>query len=344
MVGCVIALGDRVIGEGFHRRLGGPHAEIHALSSCRVKPRGSTVYVTLEPCCHFGKTPPCVRALIEAGVKRVVAALKDPNPVVNGRSFRLLRQAGVEVETGLLADEARELAAPFLTATLARRPYVTGKWAQSLDGRLSVPRGDSRWITGEPARREVHRLRARVDAVLVGSNTVLADDPMLTARGVAVRRTAMRVVLDRRLRIPKGAKLVVTAGECPTLVLTSSSRSASRKATQLRKKGVEVIGVGGGQGRDRFLKGCLGVLHRRSVTNLLVEGGAEVLSAFWESGFMDEAWVFVAPIFIGGDSRGAFTGLTGSARPKRTLRPRVVQFRKVGDDVMYRLRLNQPPR
>jgi len=189
MVGCVLVRRGQVISEGYHRRFGGPHAEIAALQACQENPRGATVYVSLEPCCHQGKTPPCTEALIEAEVKRVVVAVSDPNPAVAGRGIRRLRAARLAVQTGVLAEEAGELLAPYSTRMKLGRPYVIAKWAQSLDARLATDTGDSRWISCEHSRRMVHRLRSRVDAVLVGSGTVQADDPQLTARDVSLRRT-----------------------------------------------------------------------------------------------------------------------------------------------------------
>ncbi|GAF88580.1 unnamed protein product, partial [marine sediment metagenome] len=184
MVGCVIVRNRRSIGEGYHRRFGGPHAEIEALLACTRDPQGATVYVSLEPCCHHGKTPPCTDALIAARVARVVVAARDPNPVVRGRGIRRLRTAGIDVETGVLEGEAAEVLAPYATRVRLYRPFVIAKWAQSLDGKLATRTGHSQWISCEASRRRVHRLRARVDAILVGCGTVLADDPLLTARGV----------------------------------------------------------------------------------------------------------------------------------------------------------------
>ncbi|MCH8241283.1 MAG: bifunctional diaminohydroxyphosphoribosylaminopyrimidine deaminase/5-amino-6-(5-phosphoribosylamino)uracil reductase RibD, partial [Planctomycetes bacterium] len=211
MVGCVIARKDRVIGEGWHRRFAGPHAEIEALKVCTGSLRGATAYVSLEPCCHVGKTPPCTDALIQAGIRRVVVALRDPRVHAGKNGVDLLRRAGIEVDIGTEATAAAELLAPYLTRACLHRPYVIAKWAQSLDGKLSTSSGDSRWISNESSRRFVHQVRARVDAILVGSQTVIADDPCLTARDVPLRRRAKRIVLDTHLRLPLGCRLVETA-------------------------------------------------------------------------------------------------------------------------------------
>jgi len=341
MVGCVIARGGRIIGEGYHRRFGGPHAEIEALRSCPSRVRGATVYVSLEPCCHFGKTPPCTNALIEAGVGRVVAAIKDPNPLVCGQGLRQLRKAGITVETGLLTNEAAEVLAPYLTRVRLRRPYVIAKWAQSLDGKLATAAGESKWITGEAARREAHQLRARVDAILVGSGTVIADDPLLTARGVPIRRVATRVVMDRRLRIPIGARLVQSALEFPTILFTSALRSNGKKARQLAGLGVQVVGVAA-ETAAGFIEGCLNELANREVTNLLVEGGPKVLTAFFEAGLVDEAWVFTAPMFIGGTNAPSALDASYVSKLTQATRPVLLSTRRIGTDTLHRMQITPP--
>jgi diaminohydroxyphosphoribosylaminopyrimidine deaminase/5-amino-6-(5-phosphoribosylamino)uracil reductase len=340
MVGCVIARGDRIIGEGFHRRFGGPHAEIEALRECKSNPRGATVYVTLEPCCHTGKTPPCVDALIDARVKRVVVASKDPNPAVNGRGIRRLRSAGIEVSVGVGTSEAAELLAPFATLIKLGRPYVIAKWAQSLDGRLTTPPGSSPWISCERSRRWVHRLRARVDTILVGVGTALADDPMLTARDVTVRRVATRVVLDRRLRVRESSKLVATANTTPTCLFTTRQAAQTPKAARLSRKGVEVIACGS-RGENVSLESCLRLLGKRGVTNLLIEGGPTVLTSFLRADLVDEACVFVAPRLIGPDRRRP--GVAPTTRVGARLDPVTSRTTRSGSDVLFRLRLTTPP-
>ncbi len=337
MVGCVIACDGRIIGEGYHRRFGGPHAEINALRACTSSPRGATVYVSLEPCCHHGKTPPCTDALIEARVARVVAARRDPNPVMSGRGLRQLRATNIKVETGLLADQAAEVIAPYSTRILHDRPFVIAKWAQSLDGKLATRTGDSRWISSEASRRLVHRLRARVDAILVGSGTVLKDDPRLTARGVPLRRQAVRVVLDGRLRISPTCRLVATSHETPTLAVTTTAQAKSRKADRLLEGGVEIIHCRSRAGR-LSLADCLETLARRDVTNLLVESGPTILTSFFEADLVDEAYVFTAPMLIGGRDAPSPLGGRGAGRIDTAIRPRSVQIRRVGSDMLHRIR------
>lgn len=298
MVGCVMVRNGRIIGEGYHRWFGGPHAEIEALRACNANPCGATAYVTLEPCSHFGKTPPCVDALVEAGVARVVTPLCDPNPLVNGSGVRGLRRAGIEVEVGVLADEAAELLAPFLTRVRLERPYVIAKWAESADGLLVTPPGQSKWISCEKSRRWVHRLRARVDAIMVGAGTVSADDPMLTARDVPTRRRAMRIVVDGRLRIPETCRLVKTADQYATVVFTTRRAAHSAKAWRLQRRGVEIVACRA-RGDRIALSDMLRSPILHEVTNLLVEGGPTLLKAFFAAGMVDEADVFVAPIRTG---------------------------------------------
>ncbi len=339
MVGCVVSRNGRIIGEGYHRRFGGPHAEIEALGSCCASPRGATVYVSLEPCSHQGKTPPCTEALIEAEVARVVVAVRDPNPGVGGGGLRRLRAAGISIQDGILARESAEVLAPFLTHIRLGRPFVIAKWAQSLDGKLATHTGDSRWISCEASRRRVHRLRARVDAILVGSQTVVVDDPLLTARGVPVRRRALRVVLDGRLRISEQCRLVVTSRSVPTLAMTSSKLAKTAKAKRLMRKGVEVVACRKHRGR-LALDACLSELAGRDVTNLLVEGGPTVLTALFEAGLVDEAFVFVAPKLIGGGGAPSAVGGRGVRRVDEADTPQSVHTCRSGIDTLHRLRIS----
>lgn len=298
MVGCVITRGGRVIGEGYHHRFGGPHAEIEALRACAGSPRGATVYVTLEPCCHYGKTPPCTDALLAAGVARVVAPLKDPNLPVAGGGFARLRKAGVRVEVGMCADEAAELNAPFFKLVRARRPWVILKWAQSLDGKIATRTGDAKWISDEVCRRHAHRTRGRLDAILVGLGTVLADDPLLTCRVGRPRRIATRVVLDSSLRTPLGSQLVRTARRTPTLIFHGRQASA-RRARALVRADCELQPVALTRA-GLSLPAILDALGARQMTNILVEGGGRLLGQFFDQRLADELHVYIAPLLIGG--------------------------------------------
>ncbi len=343
MVGCVLVRRNRVIAEGWHRRFGGPHAERDALRRCVGSPAGATAYVTLEPCCHHGKTPPCTDALLEAGVSRVVAAVMDPNRPVRGRGLQTLRSAGIRVDLGVCQLEAEELNAPFFKRQRSGRPWVILKWAQSLDGKLATRTGDSQWITGPEARREAHRLRGRVDAVVVGIGTVLADDPDLTCRHVKPKRIATRVVLDGRLRIPRRAKLVQTAHDAPTLIATTRVAMRKRKtaAEWLRAAGCEVIGLPGRRGRID-LAALLDALGGREMTNVMVEGGGEVLGAFFDAKLADEALVFVASKLIGGrKGHSALAGHDFASMAEVFSFPEVAR-RRVGNDQMIGFRFPPP--
>lgn len=343
-VGCVIVRGGQIIGEGWHPRFGGPHAEVQALRACPQPPRGATVYVTLEPCCHWGKTPPCTDALIEAGVDRVVVAVRDPNPLVAGRGLRRLRHAGLRVDLGLLEAQGRALIAPFQKWMCQRRPWVIAKWAQSLDGCLARPAREERWISDRAARRHAHTVRGRVDAILVGVGTVLADDPLLTCRLIRPKRVAVRVVLDTTLRTPLDCRLVRSARRVPMLIFCGRQVALRRIRPY--------IGAGCIVEPVRTLHGLLAweqVLDRlgaRQVTNLLVEGGPRVLGTLLGQRQADEVHVYVSPLLIGAGralhvqvtdrSRmellprrpervtGPGAGLARSLRLPETLRPRRV--------------------
>lgn len=352
MVGCILVRDGRIIAEGWHRRFGGPHAEAAALNAAgEGGAAGATAYVTLEPCCHFGKTPPCADALIRAGVRRVVAGTEDPNPLVVGGGFHRLREAGIEVVAGVEGAAAKELIAPFTTRIRRGRPYVIAKWAQSLDGKLAAASGDSKWISCEASRRRVHRLRARVDAIIVGVGTVLADDPLLTARDVPVRRVAARVVLDARLRTVLSSALVRSAGAAPLIIMTSAAAAARPAAHKLAWHGVRVVSCRSRRGLIDPAD-VLARLAEDGATNVLVEGGAAVLTSFLSAGLVDEAHVYVAPLLIP-DSRGAVIGSarfrSRAAFPARgqrsgfmtiaqALRPDSIRWRRIGTDVCAQLR------
>ena len=286
MVGCVIVKDSRIIGEGFHAKYGGRHAEPAALASCNDAPQGATAYVTLEPCCHLTKqTPPCVPRLIEARIHRVVVGCLDPNPQVNGRGVAMLRDAGIVVDGPLLEAECKQLIAPFIARTVFGRPYVTLKWARTADGKIAGPGGRRMQISNEQSMQVVHRLRARCDAILVGVNTVLADDPQLTARGIGGARPLLRCVLDRRLRTPLESNLVRTARESHVIIACDPSALATPTARELQSAGVELYPV---KSIDDFLKH----LYTMKVSHLLVEPGPTLARAFFEAGLADRLWIF----------------------------------------------------
>ncbi len=303
MVGAVIVRGDRVIGRGWHRRFGGPHAEIEALRDAADRGedvRGATIYVTLEPCCHVGKTGPCTEAILAAGLGGVVAAVEDPNPAVAGKGLTRLREAGLAVEVGLLADEARELLAEYLKLRRTGRPWVICKWAQTLDGRIATRAGHSQWISSEASRQRVHQLRAVCDGILIGIGTARHDDPRLTNR-TGQGRQPTRVVLDEDLDLSAESQLARTTGEAPLLVATTQDGLDARPAhaDALRAAGAELLALPRtAHGVD--LPALLDELGRRQWTRLLVEGGSGVLGAFLGGHLADELRVFLAPRILGG--------------------------------------------
>lgn len=310
-VGCLIVRGAETIGEGWHRRFGGAHAEIEALRVAGSRARGGTLYVTLEPCCHHGKTPPCTDAIVESGVVRVVAAMRDVFPAVRGRGLEILRQAGIEVVCGVLEDQAARLLAPYAKRVTAGVPWVIAKWAMTLDGKIASRTADARWISSPPARELVHRWRGQVDAIVVGRGTVLADDPQLTARPPG-SRVPLRVALDSHAALPLTSQLVKTARQTPLMVVAGPHAPAA-KCAALEKAGAEVLHCQSEEYAGRWGE-LLAELGRRQHTNVLVEGGSQTLGTLLEQRLLDEARVFVAPRLLGG--RAAVTPVAGLGAEK----------------------------
>ena len=323
-VGAVVLQGLETISEGWHRRAGEPHAEVEALAAAGEHARGATLVVTLEPCAHHGRTPPCVDAIVASGIARVVAAHRDPDPRVDGGGFERLRAAGIEVDVGLLAEEATQLNLRWLAPRVLKRPAVTLKWAMSLDGRIASAAGESRWISGVAARRWALALREEHDAILVGVGTILADDPRLDRRLGTAGGPIVRVVLDRRLRTPAGAQLFRIPG--PVLVYTESDDTGS--VARLEAAGAAVVRLG-----SVAPEAVLGDLHRRSIASLLVEGGQQVATAFFDAGLFDRVEVIAAPILLGGAAAKAPLAGAGAALAAA---PRIgpLAARRVGGDVV----------
>jgi diaminohydroxyphosphoribosylaminopyrimidine deaminase/5-amino-6-(5-phosphoribosylamino)uracil reductase len=308
-VGCVIVKEGRVVGRGWTQPGGRPHGETEALRRAGEGAVGATAYVSLEPCCHWGQTPPCVDALIAAGIRRVVVPLEDPDPRVAGGGLRRLHEAGLEVETGLCAAEAAEVNAGFFSRLRLGRPLVTLKLGTSLDGRIATASGESQWITGPPARERAHALRAAHDAIMVGTGTALADDPQLTCRlpGLA-QRSPVRVVIDRHLRMPPSIQLIASAREVPTWVLTSLSADPLRRRA-LADGGVTVIEIDGDSNGDIDLASALAALGERGITRLLVEGGGRLAAALVRARLVDRLIWAHAPLLIGNDGVPAIADL-----------------------------------
>ncbi|MFC1672406.1 bifunctional diaminohydroxyphosphoribosylaminopyrimidine deaminase/5-amino-6-(5-phosphoribosylamino)uracil reductase RibD [Planctomycetota bacterium] len=295
-VGAVLVKDGDVIATGYHARFGGPHAEIDAIRAAGAAAEKSTLYVTLEPCSHQGKTPPCTTAIIQAGITKVVAAMQDPNPLVSGKGLHTLHNAGISVINGVLEEKARRLNAPYIKLTTTGMPYITAKWAMTLDGKIATSTNQSQWISSEESRSLVHELRGRMDAVIVGIGTVLADDPLLTARGKGPR-VPTRVILDSRARTPLDSKLLRTLSEGPVLVVTASDASG-RALENLRRAGAEVISTASAERVD--VEELLSALGLRQMTNVLLEGGKAVFGSFFDKKLVDAGKVFVSPKVFGG--------------------------------------------
>ena len=330
LVGCVVARGAEIIAEGWHRQYGGPHAEVDALTMAGGRAVGATVYVTLEPCCHFGKTPPCTKALIAAGVARVVAAMRDPFPAVAGQGAAELSASGIEVELGVLEDDARWLNAPYLKLIGSAIPWVIAKWAMTLDGKIATHSGESRWISNEESRRLVHELRGRMDAILIGSGTALADDPQLTARPAGPRQAA-RVVFDSQASLPVTSHLVQTAREVPVIVAAAASAPPENRR-RLEAAGCEVLSLTGSGHAERLAE-LLHELGRRRMTNVLAEGGGRLLGLLADVGQIDELHVFISPRVLGGAEAPSPIAGSGVLRLIDALTIENPQWRATGDDL-----------
>lgn len=310
LVGAVIVKDGRIIAEGWHRKAGTPHAEVHALHMAGDLAEGATLYVSLEPCSHYGRTGPCAKAVAESGIRRVVVAMRDPNPKVAGRGIQILKDAGIEVAEGVLEPEARRLNEVFLKWIVTGRPFIVMKMAMSLDGKIATAAGESQWITGEASRRYGHRLRDIYDGILVGIGTVLADDPSLTTR-LADRpgKNPVRIILDSHARTPLSAK-ILTDGQAQTIIAVAEDAPEDRVAA-IRTVGAEVLAVGKGK---VDLRALLAELGQREITSVLVEGGGHINDAFLRAGLVDKVHAFIAPMMIGG--REALTPVGGIGFPK----------------------------
>lgn len=329
VVGCVVVKDGRLVGIGTHLERGTPHAEVHALQMAGDKASGSTVYVTLEPCSHFGKTPPCSERLISAGVERVVIATEDPNPLVAGKGIELLQNAGIQVEAGVLRDRASRLNAPFMKYITTGKPYVTLKTASTLDGKIASKTGDSKWISNEEARRRVHTLRHRHQAIMVGVSTVIADDPQLTTRLPVKGINPIRIVVDSRLTIPLESQMLHDSA-APTMILTTELGDPQKK-TELQRLGIEVIVCGDGPRVD--LKLAMDTLGQREIGSILLEGGGTLNGAMLEEGLVDRVVLFIAPKIVGGLAAPSSFNFSGAERMSDAVTLSDVQFEQLGDNV-----------
>jgi diaminohydroxyphosphoribosylaminopyrimidine deaminase/5-amino-6-(5-phosphoribosylamino)uracil reductase len=333
MVGAVLVKDGLVVGEGFHAFAGSDHAEVDALREAESAASGATLYVTLEPCCHFGRTPPCTDRIVQAGVRRVVAACEDPNPAVSGKGLAALRAAGLSVDVGLLQEEATRLNEAFFTYIRTGRPFVILKAAASLDGKIATQTGDSRWITGESARQHVHHLRNEVDAVLVGIGTILRDNPMLTTRlGMADQRDPTRVIVDNLARLPLRAQVINRASTAPT-VLAVSEMAPRARLEALEREGVQVLVVPGSP-RRVSLAHLMEALGKMGFVSVMIEGGAEINASAFQEEIVDKLMLFLAPIIIGGKATPTAVGGEGIETLRQAKRLRDVRVERFGEDIL----------
>ncbi|MGM0502839.1 MAG: bifunctional diaminohydroxyphosphoribosylaminopyrimidine deaminase/5-amino-6-(5-phosphoribosylamino)uracil reductase RibD, partial [Bacillota bacterium] len=332
LVGAVIVKDGKIIGQGYHHYAGGNHAEINALNQAGEKAEGATLYVNLEPCTHFGKTPPCSDAIVESGLARVVIAMEDPNPKIAGAGIEKLKNAGIEVEVGILEEEAKVLNEVFIKYITTDKPFVILKNAMTLDGKIATKTGDSKWISGAQSRDLVHQLRDQVDAILVGIGTVLADNPRLTTRlPEGAGSDPIRIVLDSELKIPVDSNLVVQESNAETIVVTNRNSNQSKKEG-LISKGVKIIEVGNSSRID--LHKLMVELAHEEITSVLVEGGSEINSSFWEAELVDKLYLFIAAKIIGGADAVPVVGGTGVEKIKKGINIVDKEIKELGDDLL----------
>ena len=333
MVGAVIVKNNKIIGKGYHKKAGFPHAEIEAIRDAGEKAKGSRLYVNLEPCSHYGRTPPCSEAIIKSGIKDVIIGMKDPNPLVAGKGIRKLKKAGINIVHGIMGKECRAINEPYIKYIAKKLPYVTLKVAGSLDGKISTKTGESRWITGDQARNYVHKIRDEVDAVMVGINTVLRDDPMLTTRlKKKDLRHPVRIILDSRLKIPLTAKSVQLKNGQKTIVATTAKASL-RKKKILEKMGVGVLLIKEKESKVDMMD-LMKKLGKMEISNIMIEGGAEVNASALQSGIVDKVIFFIAPIIIGGANATSSIMGNGISLLKDAVSIKEAKIKKLGRDFM----------
>ncbi|NLW25443.1 MAG: bifunctional diaminohydroxyphosphoribosylaminopyrimidine deaminase/5-amino-6-(5-phosphoribosylamino)uracil reductase RibD [Clostridia bacterium] len=330
MVGAVIVKDGQIVGKGYHLKAGTFHAEIHALREAGEKAKGATMYVNLEPCSHFGRTPPCTDAIINAGISRVFVAMEDPNPLVGGRGIKKLAEAGIEVKVGLLEEEAKKLNEIFIKYITTKTPFVLLKMAMTLDGKIASRTGHSKWITGEAAREKVHYLRNYYDAVLVGVNTVFKDNPSLTCR-ILAGRDPIRIILDSRARTPVEAQVIIQDSAAPTYIVVTD-RAPYDRVESLRATKARVIQVPADEQGRVSLKDLMVKLGEMEITGVLVEGGAEVAASFLEAGLVDKMLTFISPKIVGGRTAPGPVGGLGRERVDQAIKLSHLTFGSVGGD------------
>ena len=346
VVGAVIVHRGRVVGQGYHRRAGLAHAEVEALRQARERARGATLVVTLEPCNHVGRTPACCDALIQAGITQVVIAMKDPNPITNGRGIARLRRAGIGVVTGVLEEEAKRLNAPFAKFITTGMPFVIAKIAQSLDGKIATTTGESRWISSASSRALGHQLRRQVDAILVGVRTVLRDDPLLTARDRSKPTRPgypIKVIVDSHLRTPSNSRCLSSNSPAPTIIATTPQASARKRANLQRRGGIHVMVLpSSSDGRIPLRRLCRELARRYAITSVLIEGGGEVLASALEERLVDRVMWCLAPIIIGGRKAPTSVGGEGVTQLAQAVHLTDITVRRLGPDLVVEAAVKYP--
>lgn len=331
LVGAVIVKDNKIIGEGYHEYYGGPHAEINAFSSAKENVEGGTMYVTLEPCCHYGKTPPCVNAIIKNNIKKVIVGMLDPNPKVAGKGVKILREHGIEVITGVLEEECKNLNEIFIKYITAKLPFIIMKYAMTLDGKIAAFTGDSKWITGETARKEVHRLRNKVSGIMVGIGTVLQDNPSLTCRiegGISPKR----IIVDSNLRIPLNSNVLTIKDEALTIIATTK-KASEEKIQLLKDNGAEVIIVEDIDGRVN-LQALVKKLGEMAMDSILLEGGSTLNYSAIEQGIVDKVQAYIAPKLIGGENAKTPIGGEGKALMSESINLQNITFKTFDEDIL----------
>jgi len=330
IVGCILVKNGEIVGEGFHRKAGEAHAEIIALESAGQRAKGAELYLTLEPCSHYGKTPPCVEAIIKAGVERVVIAMQDLNPLVAGQGIKKLKEQGIDVTVGVMEEEAKKLNEVFIKYITTKKPFVIGKIAQSLDGKIALSTGESKWITGEPARVKVHELRNWYDAVMVGIGTVLADDPFLTCRLPGKRNTKTRIIVDSTAKIPLDARIFENGNG--RIILATTDMADKKKIKALRSRELDVIETNAKDGKVDLVQ-LFDILGNMGITSVLVEGGSRLLTSLIRENLIDKLLIFLAPIFLG-ESGLSSVGDLFIDELKKAPRFKFQSIKQAGNDLM----------
>lgn len=340
LVGAVIVKDGEIIGEGYHQVYGGNHAEVNAFKNAKKDVQGATMYITLEPCSHYGKTPPCAKAIVEHGIKKVVIGLKDPNPLVSGRGIKILQEAGIEVIDGVLEEEGRELNEVFLKYITTNIPFCLMKTAMTLDGKIATHTGDSKWVTGEVSRKYVHELRQRLSGIMVGVGTIIADDPMLTTRLEGIKaRDPVRIIVDTLAKIPLEAKVLNLSSNAKTIIATTEGASED-KLKKLKEKGAEII-ITPLKNKKVDLGYLMRALGELKIDSVLLEGGSRLNYSAIEEGIVDKVHAFIAPKIIGGEDAKTPVGGEGRELMKEAITLNHIKVKNFGEDIMIEGYINK---